>query len=157
MGMGEPLLNYEEVTASVERLTAPDGLGISPQRITMSSVGIPKMIRKMADDGIRTHFALSLHSAINAKRDQIIPVNSRFPLEELVSSLKYYHQVTKKRFTIEYVLLNEFNDSEADAKALAAFCKNFPVKINLIEYNSVHGKRFCLFRGSAHTVVRCIA
>jgi 23S rRNA (adenine2503-C2)-methyltransferase len=142
MGMGEPLMNYAEVAASVERLTAPDALGISPQRITVSSVGIPKMIRQLADDGVKTHFALSLHAAINAKRDRIIPVNSRFPIEELAAALKYYHQVTRKRFTIEYVLLNEFNDTEADVKALAAFCKNFPVKINLIEYNSVEGSAF---------------
>lgn len=142
MGMGEPLLNYEEVTASLERLTAPDGQGISPQRITLSSVGIPKMIRKLADDGIKVHFALSLHAATNAKRDQIIPANHRFPLEEITASIQYYHQVTGKRFTIEYLLLKNFNDTEADAKALAQFCKSFPVKINLIEYNPVPGGEF---------------
>jgi 23S rRNA (adenine2503-C2)-methyltransferase len=142
MGMGEPLMNYEEVTASVERLTAPEGQGISPQRITISSVGIPKMIRQLADDGIRAHLALSLHAATNDKRAEIIPVNRRFPLEEVTSALKYYHRVTNKRFTIEYLLLNNFNDSEADARALAAFCKNFPVKVNLIEYNPVAGNSF---------------
>jgi 23S rRNA (adenine2503-C2)-methyltransferase len=142
MGMGEPLMNYPEVAAAVERLTAPDGQGISPQRITLSSVGIPKMIRQLADDGMKAHFALSLHAATNAKRDRIIPVNRRFPLEDLTAALKYYYQVTKKRFTIEYVLLNGFNDSEADAKALATFCRSFPVKINLIEYNPVEGSGY---------------
>jgi 23S rRNA (adenine2503-C2)-methyltransferase len=142
MGMGEPLMNYGEVVASVERLTAPDGQGISPQRITISSVGIPKMIRQLADDGLKTDFALSLHAASNAKRDLIVPVNKRYPLEELTSSLKYYHQKTNKRFTIEYILFRNFNDSDADARDLALFCKSFPVKINLIEYNDVVGSGF---------------
>jgi 23S rRNA (adenine2503-C2)-methyltransferase len=142
MGMGEPLMNYREVMASVERLTSPDGQGISPQRITISSVGIPKMIRQLADDGLKTSFALSLHAATNAKRSQIIPANKRFPLEELTAALKYYHQKTKKRFTIEYILFRNFNDSEADAGELARFCKSFPVKINLIEYNDVGGSGF---------------
>ncbi len=142
MGMGEPLMNYTEVTASVERITAPEGQGVSPQRITLSSVGIPNMIRKMADDGIKTHFALSLHAATNEKRNRIVPVNRRFPLEEVASALKYYNKTTGKRFTIEYVLLREFNDTEADARALAAFCKSFPVKINLIEYNPVEGSGY---------------
>ena len=142
MGMGEPLMNYREVTASAERLTAPDGMGISPQRITISSVGIPKMIRQLADDGIKTYFALSLHAASNAKRDQVIPANKRFPLEELTAALKHYHAVTRKRFTIEYILFRDFNDSEADAADLARFCKSFPVKINLIEYNDVAGTGF---------------
>lgn len=142
MGMGEPLMNYREVAATVERLTDPGGQGISSQRITISSVGIPKMIRQLADDNVKTYFALSLHAATNAKRDQIIPANKRFPLEELTSSLKYYHQITKKRFTIEYILFGNFNDSEADARDLAQFCKSFPVKINLIEYNDVAGSGF---------------
>ena len=142
MGMGEPLMNYREVAASVERLTSPDGLGISPQRITISSVGIPKMIRQLADDGMKASFALSLHAATNEKRERIIPANKRFPLEELTASLKYYHQKTKKRFTIEYILFRNFNDSEADAGELARFCRSFPVKINLIEYNDVGGSVF---------------
>jgi 23S rRNA (adenine2503-C2)-methyltransferase len=137
MGMGEPLMNYEAVTGSVERLTAPDGQGLSAQRITVSSVGIPKMIRRMADDGARFHFAWSLHAATDAKRSRIIPVNVRFPLAEVSESLKYYHQKTRKRFTIEYILYRNFNDSPADAQELARFCRSFPVKINLIPYNRV--------------------
>lgn len=142
MGMGEPMLNYQEVVASVERLTATDGAGISPQRITLSTVGIPKMIRQLADDGVKAHLALSLHAATNEKRDQIMPVNKRFPLEEVIAALKYYHQKTKKRFTLEYVMLGNVNDSEKDARDLALFCKNFPVKINLIEYNAVEGSGY---------------
>ena len=142
MGMGEPLLNYEHVLRSVEKITSAAGLGISPQRITISSVGIPKMIMKMADDNVKFHFALSLHVANNEKRSRIIPSNKKFPLEELTEALKYYHQKTKKRFTIEYILFHEFNDTIHDARELALFCKSFPVKINLIEYNSTHNPVF---------------
>ena len=142
MGMGEPFLNYEEIVASMEKITSEEGLGMSPQRITISSIGIPKMIRKMADDKPQYHFALSLHAALDQKRDQIIPFNIRHPLREIVSALKYYYSVTGKRFTIEYILFRNFNDSLADAKALALFCRNFPVKINLIEYNQVHDSGF---------------
>ena len=142
MGMGEPLLNYEQVLRSVDKITSEAGLGISPQRITISSVGIPKMIMKMADDNVKFHFALSLHAANNEKRSSIIPLNKKFPLEELTEALKYYHQKTKKRFTIEYILFHEFNDTIHDARELALFCKSFPVKINLIEYNSTHNSDF---------------
>jgi 23S rRNA (adenine2503-C2)-methyltransferase len=142
MGMGEPLMNYEQVVHSVVKITSEEGLGMSPQRITISSVGIPKMIIRMADDHPRFHFALSLHSAINEKRDRIIPVNKKFPLESLTEALKYYHAKTKKRFTIEYILFRDFNDGMDDAKALALFCKSFPVKINLIGYNPAGDNRF---------------
>jgi len=137
MGMGEPLMNYDNVLSSIDRLTATDGMGISPQRITVSSVGIPKMIRQLADDNTRFHFALSLHAATNEKRNAIIPMNRHHPIEKLTEALKYYQNKTGKRFTIEYILFRNFNDSVADAKDLALFCKSFPVKINLIEYNPV--------------------
>lgn len=142
MGMGEPLMNYEEVLKSIEKITSGDSLRMSPQRITVSSVGIPGMIRKMADDKVRFHFALSLHAATDAKRDQIIPVNKKYPLQELTEALKYYHGKTNKRFTIEYILFRNFNDGIEDAKDLAVFCKSFPVKINLIGYNPVDGSGF---------------
>lgn len=138
MGMGEPLLNYEEVKKAIEKMTSPDGLAMSPQRITLSSVGIPSMIHRMADENIKFHFALSLHVADNAKRTKIIPLNKKYPIEELIESLKYFHDKTKKRITLEYLLFREFNDSLKDAGDLARFCKNFPVKINLIEYNPVN-------------------
>ncbi len=142
MGMGEPFLNYENVLAAIERITSPDGLGMSPQRITVSSVGIPKMIKRMADDDPKYHFALSLHAATDAKRDKIIPFNLKHPLSELTEALIYYHKKTSKRFTIEYILFSNFNDSIADARELALFCRSFPVKINIIEYNAVKGSGF---------------
>ena len=142
MGMGEPFLNYENVTGAIAKITSTDGLGISPQRITVSSVGIPKMIKKMADDDPKYHFAISLHAATDALRNQIIPFNLKHPLGDLTEALKYYHKKTAKRFTVEYLLLRNFNDAVANAKDLALFCKSFPVKINIIEYNPVKGSGF---------------
>ena len=137
MGMGEPFLNYQHLLESIEKITAPDGLAMSPQRITVSSVGIPKMIRKMADSDPKYHFALSLHAANDQKRNQIIPFNQQHPLAEITDAMKYYHSRTGKRFTIEYILFGNFNDSLEDARSLATFCKSFPVKINIIEFNPV--------------------
>ncbi len=142
MGMGEPFLNYENVLTAIEKITSEDGLGMSPQRITVSSIGIPRMIKKMADDDPKYHFALSLHAANDTKRDQIIPFNLKHPLKEIIEALKYYHQKTGKRITIEYILFGNFNDSVSDAKELAIFCRNFPVKINIIEYNPVKESGF---------------
>ena len=142
MGMGEPLLNYDRVKTAIERITSPEGLGISPQRITVSSVGIPKMIRRIADDGARWHFALSLHAATDEKRNRIIPFNLKHPLADLTEALIHYTRKTGKRFTVEYILFGGFNDSVNDARDLASFCRNFPVKINLIEYNPVKDTGF---------------
>jgi 23S rRNA (adenine2503-C2)-methyltransferase len=164
MGMGEPLMNYDNVLLSIERLTSTEGMGISPQRITVSSVGIPKLIRQLADDGAKFHFALSLHAATNEKRNSIIPLNRHHPVEKLTEALKYYHAKSGKRFTIEYILFRDFNDGISDAKDLALFCKSFPVKINLIEYNPVDNtgmgkpdpdkvKKFAAFLESKNLVV----
>ncbi|TSA23896.1 MAG: 23S rRNA (adenine(2503)-C(2))-methyltransferase RlmN [Bacteroidetes bacterium] len=142
MGMGEPLLNYPQVMRAIDLITATEGMGISPQRITLSTVGIPKMIRQLADDQVKAHLALSLHAATDAARDRIIPYNKQYPVPELVSALRYYHKKTGKRFTIEYLLLKGINDSPGDARSLLEFCRNFPVKINLIEYNPVEGVDF---------------
>jgi 23S rRNA (adenine2503-C2)-methyltransferase len=142
MGMGEPLLNFDNVSRSVFMLTSETGLGMSPQRITVSSVGIPKMIRQMANGKPKYHFALSLHSANNEKRNRLVPLNLRYPLEEITEAMKYYCKTTGNRFTIEYILFRDVNDALEDAKELAVFCKNFPVKINLIEYNPVEGSGF---------------
>ena len=137
MGMGEPMLNYQNVIKSAERINAEDGLGMSPQRITVSTVGIAPMIRQLGKDKVRFNLALSLHSAVNEKRNQIIPYNLRNTLEDLIEAVKFFHKETNTRITLEYVMLRGFNDTMSDARALAEFCKNFPVKINLIQYNPV--------------------
>ena len=137
MGMGEPMLNYHNVLKSAEKFSAEDSLGMSPQRITVSTVGIASMIRQLGKDKVRFNLALSLHSAVNEKRNQIIPYNLRNTLEDLIEAVKEFHLQTNTRITLEYVMLKGFNDTIADARALAEFCKNFPVKINLIQYNPV--------------------
>lgn len=142
MGMGEPMLNYHNVLKSAEKISAEDGLGMSPQRITVSTVGIASMIRQLGNDKVKFNLALSLHSAVNEKRDQIIPYNLRNSLGDLIDAVKYFHQQTKTRITLEYVMLRGFNDTISDARALAEFCKNFPVKINLIQYNPVENSPY---------------
>ena len=142
MGMGEPMLNYKNVMKSVEIITSADGLAMSPQRITVSTVGIAAKIKQLGDDNVKFNLALSLHTANNKKRNSILPVNEQNSLEKLIEVLKYFHSKTNKRITIEYILFKNFNDSLSDAKELAVFCKNFPVKINIIEYNTVEGSGF---------------
>lgn len=142
MGMGEPLLNYENVLAAIARITDENGLGMSPYRITVSTAGIPDKIRQLADDDVRFNLAVSLHAAIPATRTQLMPVNKAYPLEKLAESLKYFVEKTGTRPTFEYLLLNGINDSLEDARALAAYCRQFPVKINIIEYNEVEGSAF---------------
>ncbi|MDD5569553.1 MAG: 23S rRNA (adenine(2503)-C(2))-methyltransferase RlmN [Bacteroidales bacterium] len=142
MGMGEPLLNYENVTCAINLITSEDGLNISYQRITISTVGLPKMLRKLGDDKVKVNLAVSLHSAVDEKRNEIIPVNIHNPLKELSSALKYYYSKTENRITIEYILLKDFNDSLVDAKELATFCKSFPCKINIIEFNNVENTEY---------------
>ena len=136
MGMGEPLLNYEHVVACIHYVSSPKGLGMSKSRITLSTSGITEGIRRLADDDIKIHLALSLHSAHNEQRSTLMPINKTKPLSEVANALMYYHQKTKLRISIEYLLLESVNDSLEHARMLARFCKQFPVKINLIEYNT---------------------
>lgn len=136
MGMGEPLMNYENVMRSIDLLTSPKGQGLSPSRITLSTVGISLGIRRLADDGFKPDLALSLHCADEVKRRRLMPVTEHQTFEMLQDSLQYFHQKTGKRITIEYLLLKNWNDSVNDAKRLFHFCRPIPVKINLIEYNS---------------------
>lgn len=142
MGMGEPLLNYHNVLKSVEKITSPEGLGMSPQRITVSSVGIAPMIRQLGKDKVRFNFALSLHAPTDGKRKEIIPYNTRNTINDLVEAVQFFHEQTGTRPTIEYVMLKNFNDTRQDADDLALFCKNFPVKINLIQYNPVENSPY---------------
>jgi len=137
MGMGEPLLNYNEVIRSVDKICSPDGLGISPKRITVSTVGIAKMIKKLGDDEVRFNLALSLHAANDKKRSSIMPINEQNSLETLAEALIYFNEKTGTRVTFEYIIFKDFNDALIDAKELADFCKNIPCKVNIIEYNPI--------------------
>lgn len=137
MGMGEPLLNYINVLRSVQLITSPDGLGMSPQRLTISTAGIAKMIQKLADDGIKTNLALSLHSANNEKRTAIMPINESNNLEMLAEALNYWYGKTGIRPTLEYTVIEGVNDGPDEEKELVIFAKKFPSKINLIEYNPI--------------------
>lgn len=142
MGMGEPLLNYDHVLSAIQRITSEKGLGMSPSRITVSTAGIPAKIRQLADDRVRFNLAVSLHSVKENVRSQLMPVNRAYPLSELAASLIYFVEKTGTRPTFEYLLLHHINDSLEDARALADYCKQFPVKINIIEYNPVEGSEF---------------
>lgn len=139
MGMGEPLLNFENVITALDLLTSKEGFGISPKRITLSTAGIVKGIKALADRGFACGIAVSLHSADAAIRKIIMPVTEHNPLSDLQASLHYYHQKTGERITLEYLLLSQVNDSRRDAEKLLRFCRPFPVKINIIEYNEIEG------------------
>lgn len=137
MGMGEPLMNYKNVLKAIDMITSPEGLGMSPKRITLSTSGVPKMIRKMADDEVKFNLAVSLHSAIDEVRTSIMPFNETFPLKDLKESLEYWYLKTKRRITYEYVVWHGINDSKKDIDALVQFCKYVPCKVNIIEYNPI--------------------
>ncbi|MCX2576348.1 23S rRNA (adenine(2503)-C(2))-methyltransferase RlmN [Pedobacter sandarakinus] len=137
MGMGEPLLNYANVLKSIDRITAPDGLNMSYKRITVSTAGIAKMIKKLGDDGAKFNLALSLHAADDKKRNEIMPINEANSLKALSEALRYYFAKTKNPVTYEYIVFNHFNDEISDAMDLAKFCKHIPCKVNLIEYNPI--------------------
>lgn len=137
MGMGEPLLNYKNMLESIHYLTSEDGLGMSPKRITVSTAGIAKMIKKLGDDEVKFNLALSLHAANDNKRSEIMDINQTNNLEALAESLRYFHEKTGSRVTFEYIIFEGFNDEIADARELAEFCKNVPCKINIIEYNPI--------------------
>lgn len=142
MGMGEPLLNYANVLSAIDKITSPEGLGMAPRRITLSTVGVTKMIRKLADDEVRFNLAVSLHSAINETRTRLMPINQSNPIEELGEALSYWYQKTKRKVTYEYVIWEGINDDERHAKALAKFCKIIPSKVNIIQYNPIDEGEF---------------
>ena len=142
MGMGEPLLNYKNVLDSVEKITSPEGLNMSPQRITVSTAGIAKMIKKLGDDQVKFNLALSLHAANDEKRNKIMPINEHNSLEALTDALKYFNEKTGTRITYEYIIFKDFNDDLKDAEELAAFCKLVPSKVNIIEYNPIDQGEF---------------
>ncbi len=142
MGMGEPLMNYNNVIKAIDMITSNEGLGMSPKRITVSTSGIPKMIKKMADDEVKFKLAVSLHSAIDEVRAQIMPFSSNFPLKDLRESLEYWYRKTKSKITYEYVVWKGINDSKEAVEALVKFCKYVPCKVNLIEYNPIDDGEF---------------
>lgn len=137
MGMGEPLLNYTNMIKSIEHITSPEGLNMSPKRITVSTAGIAKMIRKLGDDEVKFNLALSLHAANDEKRNEIMPINESNTLVALRDALKYYFQKTKNRVTYEYIVFHNFNDSLKDAEELYRFTRHLPCKVNIIEYNPI--------------------
>jgi 23S rRNA (adenine2503-C2)-methyltransferase len=142
MGMGEPLLNYKNVLRSTELITSEEGLGISPRRITVSTAGIAKMIKKLGDDQVKFNLALSLHAANDEKRNKIMEINESNNLDSLKEALIYFHEKTESRVTFEYIIFKDFNDELIDAKELAEFAKCVPCKINIIEYNPIDGGDF---------------
>ena len=142
MGMGEPLLNYKHVLESVKRICGTPGLGMSPRRITISTAGIAKAIKRLGDDEVKFNLALSLHAANDKKRSEIMAINDSNNLESLAEALIYFHEKTGSRVTFEYIIFRDFNDCIEDAQELAVFCKNVPCKINIIEYNPIDDGRF---------------
>ncbi|NND30937.1 MAG: 23S rRNA (adenine(2503)-C(2))-methyltransferase RlmN, partial [Saprospiraceae bacterium] len=139
MGMGEPLLAYQSVLKSIERITSPDGLNMSPRRITVSTAGIAKMIKRLADDQVKVNLALSLHAADDLKRNEIMPINEQNNLSILQDALRYFYEKTQNKITLEYIAFQDFNDQAIDAQNLARFCSPFPVVVNIIEYNPISG------------------
>ncbi len=137
MGMGEPLLNYANVIQSIDYITSEQGLNMAAKRITVSTAGIAKMIKKLGDDKVKFNLALSLHAANDQKRNEIMPINEQNSLKALSEALKYYFAKTKNPVTYEYIIFNDFNDQLQDAAELARFCKHIPCKVNIIEYNPI--------------------
>jgi 23S rRNA (adenine2503-C2)-methyltransferase len=137
MGMGEPLLNYKNMMDSVEKITSEDGLNMAAKRITVSTAGIAKMIKRLGDDEVKFNLALSLHAANDEKRNTIMPINEQNSLKALAEALKYYYAKTKNHVTYEYIIFDGFNDTLQDAIELAKFCKHLPCKVNIIEYNPI--------------------
>ena len=142
MGMGEPLLAYRNVMDSVALLTSPEGLNMSPRRITVSTAGIAKMIRQLADDQVKFNLALSLHAADDTKRNEIMPINEQNKLSILMDALTYFYHKTQNRISYEYIAFQNFNDSLEDAERLVKLCRKFPVRVNIIEYNPIDGAPF---------------
>lgn len=142
MGMGEPLMNYNNVLKAISMITSKEGLGMSPKRITLSTSGVPKMIKKLADDEVKFKLAVSLHSAIDEIRSRIMPFSANFPLADLREALEYWYSKTKSKITYEYVVWKGINDNKESVDALVKFCKYVPCKVNLIEYNPIDDGEF---------------
>ena len=142
MGMGEPLLNYKNVLEGIDKITSEEGLNIASKRITVSTAGISKMIKKLGDDGVKFNLALSLHATTDEKRNEIMPINEQNNLDVLVEALNYFYEKTQGKITFEYILLDGVNESIDDAKRLVDLCKKVPAKVNIIEYNPIKEAAF---------------
>ena len=142
MGMGEPFHNYENLLDALRIMSDPLGLGIAARRITISTVGITPMILRYADTGLKAKVALSLHAATQEKREKIVPVARKYPLDSLMDAVRQYARATGQRVTLEYILFDGFNDTEEDALALARLVEGIPCKINVLAYNPVEGLGF---------------
>jgi 23S rRNA (adenine2503-C2)-methyltransferase len=143
MGMGEPLLNYKNVMRAIERISAPDGLGMSPRRITVSTAGVAKMIRQLGDDKVKFKLALSLHAANDLKRNEIMPINESNNIKALIDALNHFYRETKNEITLEYILFKDFNDSLKDADELIKIYRQVPADlVNIIEYNPIDAASF---------------
>lgn len=142
MGMGEPLMNFKNIVNGIEMITSSQGLGMSAERITVSTSGISKLIRKLADLKLGVRLAVSLHSARTEVRESLMPFSKKFKLEELQNALIYWYHKTKSKITFEYIILEGINDTKEDIKYLVDFCKKIPSKVNFIEYNPVEGDNF---------------
>lgn len=143
MGMGEPLLNYKNVMRAIERITSPDGLAMSPRRITVSTAGVAKQIRQLGDDQVKFKLALSLHAANDAKRNEIMPINDTNNIKTLIDALNYFYKQTGNEITFEYILFKDFNDSIKDAEELMKIYRQVPADlINIIEYNPIDNASF---------------
>jgi len=143
MGMGEPLMNYDNVLKSIERISAEDGLFMSPKRITVSTAGVAKQIRKLGDDKVRFKLALSLHAPTDAKRNEIMPINESNNIKVLIEALNYFYKQTSNEITLEYILFKNLNDSDKDAEELIKIYRQVPADlINIIEYNPIDAFRF---------------
>jgi 23S rRNA (adenine2503-C2)-methyltransferase len=128
---------------SIEHITSADGMGWSPKRITVSTAGIAKMIRRLGDEEVKFNLALSLHAADDIKRNEIMPINETNHLGALMEALEYFYQKTHGRISYEYIALKGFNDTLQDADDLVRLCRRqFPVRVNVIEYNPVDGAGF---------------
>jgi 23S rRNA (adenine2503-C2)-methyltransferase len=143
MGMGEPLLNYKNVLKAIERISSPDGLAMSPRRITVSTAGVAKMIRQLGDDKVRFKLALSLHAANDQKRHEIMPINDTNNIKSLIDALNYFYKLTENEITFEYILFRDFNDSIKDADELVRIYRQVPADlVNIIEYNPIDQAQF---------------
>lgn len=143
MGMGEPLLNYKSVLKAIERITSPEGLAMSPRRITVSTAGVAKQIKQLGDDKVKFKLALSLHAANDKKRHEIMPINDTNNIHSLIDALNYFYKQTKNEITFEYILFKNFNDSFKDADELIKIYRQVPADlINIIEYNPIEFAKF---------------